>query len=495
MVKGKRFRRIHRINCQNRNLTDLTIKKKFLGCPRMIDCGAVPRETNPKVPQVRRLPAEGVTMSHVSSNAAVFSKAEQHIGEFNSDEIKRILPRIRAQAETKKDFVLPAPALKVDDAGRIILDGVQSFRLAESGNVYGTWQEAEAAAVQGEKIIPQAGGGSFPMSRTAERQLSTRTGVPLDYLDKLRREGQGDLAALNLSQRLARPRTGKDEEGAGENTDRFLVRLLDNRVRALLSDQYRIIDNIDLFYCAAEKLESVGGDIWQMRQTDDSFSLLAVARGIAGEVRLDRTYDPGDGWQSRWHNEEGDIQYAAMRLSNSETGGGSVSVAPAVMTRVCANFNVWAKTLRAVHLGKRREENGLVSAETSAAESRVIWMKVRDAITTVFDRERFAAYIETLNAATQRQIVKDVTDPNAVRKATEVIAERYEIAPELANSIFAKLMETRDFTQYGVSQAVTYQAHAADRTEGGTEIAETLEIVGGDLAHLSADEWRGLVKV
>jgi hypothetical protein len=434
--------------------------------------------------------------------ATAFSKSEQHIGEFNLNEIREILPRIQRQAETKKDFIIPSPRMGVDAEGRLILRDVESFKLAESGNTFLTWAEAEAAAGKGEKIIPQKESGSFPLSRTAERQLCARIGVPLDFVDRLRKQGQSDLAASILSERLIRPRVGIDEtelpDGgkalAPANADRALVRMLDGRIRAMLSDSYKIIDNVDLFLCAAEKLNTVGGDVWQMRLTDDSFSILAVARGIAGQVRLDRTYDPGDGWQSRWHNEGGDIQYAAMRLNNSETGGGAVSIAPAVMTRVCANFNVWAKTLRAVHLGRKRDEDGLISAETQAAESRLVWMKVRDAIETVFDKERFQAYIDTLNGATQRNIAKDVTDANAVREATEKVAEKYEIAPERANAIFSKLMESRDFTQYGVAQAITYQAHALD-AERASDDAEALEIIGGDITHLDGAEWRELVKV
>lgn len=435
----------------------------------------------------------------------MLSKAEEIIGQFNGTEIRRILPAIKRQAETKKDFILPAPSIKIADTGQVILAGVKSFKLMETGNTYATWAEAERCAAKGERILPQSENGEFAMSRTAQRQLCQRLNVPIDFVDRLRREGQGDLASAVLSERLSRPRAGIDErwldgpsgkKSAGlcnGNTDRFLVRLLDGKVRAMLSDSYRIVDNIDLFFCAAEKLQSVGGDVWQMRLTDDSFSLLAVARGIAGQVRLDRTFDPGDGWQSRWYNEGGDTQYAAMRLSNSETGGGAVNIAPAVMTRVCANFNVWAKTLRAVHLGRKREEDGLISAETQAAESRVIWLKVRDAIDTVFDAQRFNAYIETLNVATQRNIVADVHDANAIRKATELIAEKYEIAEDRANAIFAKLMDSRDFTQYGVSQAVTYQSHSADKA-GAVDDAEQLEIIGGDLAHLDTSEWRELVK-
>jgi hypothetical protein len=423
-----------------------------------------------------------------------FSGAEQIIGQFNDKEIKRILPEIRRQSESKRDFVARAAGLQVDTAGRLIMGNLESFKLADSGNTFLTWAEAEAAAAPGERITPQKANGDFPLTRTAERQLCQRVNVPVDFVDRMRAQGQGELAAHVLTQRLTLPRVGVDAENSSSNGDRFLVRMLDGKVRAMLSDSYRIIDNIDLFYAAAEKLDKVGGDVWQMRLTDDSFQMLAVSRGIAGQVRLDRTYDPGDGWQSRWHNEGGDTQYAAISLSNSETGGGSVRIDPAVMTRVCANFCVWGKALRAVHLQRRREDEGLISAETSAAESRLIWLKVRDAIDTVFDREKFAAYIASLNAATQRNIARDVTDPAQVMEATDRIADKYEISEDRAKSVFAKLMESRDFTQYGLSQAITFQAHGADKT-AATDEARELEALGGEIAGMGASEFRDLVKV
>lgn len=357
---------------------------------------------------------------------------------------------------------------------------MDSFKLKNSGNVYATFGEAEEAAEPGGSIIPQKGSGEFPLSRTAERQLCQKAGVPLDWIDKIRGDSQADLAAHVLNERLRRPT--KDDP---ERTDRYMVRMLDNRVRAVLSDRYRIIDNMDLFFCAAEKLEQVGGEVWQMRLTENNFQLLAVSKGISGQVRTDRTFDPGDGWQSRWANLGGDTQYAAISIGNSETGGGSASVAPAVMTRVCFNFNVWAKTVRAVHIGRVQANDGLIdSAEVQAQESRLIWLKIRNAIETVFDVERFNAYIASLNDATQREIPRE-----AVAKVIEHVADRYKIDEKRAKSIMQNLMESRDYSQYGLSQAITLEAHALDQN-GSEDTAAELELVGGDLVHIKPDEWR-----
>jgi hypothetical protein len=411
------------------------------------------------------------------------------IGQFNLERIRAILPEIERQAKTKKDFIVPSAKLKSAPDGRLSLPAdVQSFKLADSGNTYLTWEEAEKAAAPGEKIIPQTGGGDLPLSRTAERQLCQRLGVPLDFLDRLRREGQGEVAADIATLRLRLPRKGEDPDGAETRTDRFMVRTLDGKVRAVLSPSYRIIDNVDLFYCVAQKCAAAGAEIWQMRLTENSFQMLAVAKGISGNVTTDRTFNPGDGWESRWANLGGDTQFAALSIENSETGGGSASVAPAVMTRVCANFNVWAKTMRAVHVGRRRAEDGLIeSAEIEAAESRLIWMKIQQAIDTVFNVDRFADYIDTLNAATQRNIPRD----NAT-KTVENVAMKFEIAEADKGAILQALMESRDYSQYGLMQAITVTAHEKDAA-GESEAASDLEFVGGSVAHLGATEFKELV--
>lgn len=425
---------------------------------------------------------------------SLLSQSETIIGQFNKTEIARILPEIQRQAKTKKDFVIPASTISVDDSGKLSLPGVKSFKLANSGNTYATWQEAEGAAEKGESIIPQEASGDFPLSRTARRQLCTRLGTPIAFVDALCTQGQGDLAGRILTERLHRPRIGIDPANATANVDRFTVRMLDSAVRAVVSERYRIIDNIDLFFASAQKLDKVGGEIWQMRLTGDNFQMLAVARGISGEVRLDRTFDPGDGWQSRWHNGETDTQYAAMSLSNSETGCGSIQICPAIMTRVCANYNVWAKVLRAVHLGRKREEDGLIeNAETQSLESRLTFARVQAAIETIFNPDDFAKYIETMNAATQRVIVTDIHNTPTVQKAVERVSERFEIQDNVAATIYANLLKSCDYSQYGMMQATTQAAHDMD-VEKEIDGAISLEEIGGAIVHLSNSDWRDLVK-
>lgn len=458
--------------------------------------------------------------------AHLLSEAEQVTFRFNREEIRRILPEIQRRAESKRDFIVPACRVVALADGGIAFGSAKSFKLADTGDVFGTWDEAEKAAVNGERIIVSDASPRYGLTRNAERQLSQRCGVPLDFLDRLRREGQPDIAATILTERLRRARLGIDYTPEsdtpeadrvralldGERGDDFMIRTIDGKTRAILSPRYRAIDNVDLFLAAAEKLETVGGDIWKMRLTDDAFQLTAVSRSVYGVVTNDRPI-PGNDWLGRFKNPNGaDTQYAAISIGNSETGGGSVNIAPAVLTGACANLNVWARIVRQVHVGKSksrivREQYAetatppvdgtydadadalLISAEVQAAESRAVWAKIKAAINTVFDPKRFAEYIDRLNGTTRKAV-----PPERAAETVERVAVKYDIADDKKASILRNLMETRDYSLYGLSQAVTYAAHDADKA-GESDAAAALEMIGGDLVHLPDSAVAELVAV
>ena len=79
------------------------------------------------------------------------------------------------------------------------------------------------------------------------------------------------------------------------------------------------------------------------------FEVFLFSPHIFGEVRLDRPFDPGDGWRSRWYGQSGDSHNAACRVGNSETGTGRLTANLACLRRVCANFCVWTEGVATVH--------------------------------------------------------------------------------------------------------------------------------------------------
>lgn len=245
--------------------------------------------------------------------------------------------------------------------------------------------------------------------------------------------------------------------------------------RAILSDKFRIIDNSDFFWAVADKCKEIGAEIWHARLSEDKFYGYAVTPGIAGQVTLDRTFDPGDGWRSRWHGEAGDVCNAAMSFSNSETGRGGVSIAKAILRRVCENYNVWHDVVAKTHIGKRIELDTVLSAETLRKQNEVFFLEIADHVQSVFDPVKFQEMIELMNGATQ-DAVEDV------EVAVEALSICYELGEQRKNALREHFIMNSDRSRYGLANAVTQIAHTDTKLDAdkgfeleclGTDILET----------------------
>lgn len=403
---------------------------------------------------------------------------------FDREAIRGVVAEISRQKAAKRDLIYPVEKLSYTDDGLLVFNGSErSFDV--DGRTYLTWEDAEKAASEAtaadrdSKITPRAGFGSMPLSRTASSQLLGRLEVPVKFADNLRGREYCDLLGDLVRGIL-------DKQAGGGK--RFLVRTLDGKVRAVLSDKYRPLDNSDLFFCAAQRFQEVGAQMWKARLWDGGFEMFAVAPHIEAEVTTDRTFNPGDGWASRWYGKSGDVHNAAVRIDNSETGQGGLNVKLAIMRRVCANFNVWADGVSVIHAGKLNDNaDGLItkSDETKRLESQVIWSRVNDAITTAFDAAKFSQYIGLLNNATQQPL------PDA-RVVVANVSEAYAITDERKAAILADLLGSGDLSRFGLCQSVTASAHLADK-EGRAEEASQLETLGGELITMSDKKFSSLL--
>jgi hypothetical protein len=387
----------------------------------------------------------------------------------NVNAVAEVLVEIERQKKSRRDYIYPAAKLQMDPAGRIVFAGSQTFQVGD--RVYTEWADAESAAdATGAPVVPLGQSGALPLNRTAERQLADRLDIPLKYIDRLRGAEHGDLAAHNVSTLL------------GRTDARFLVRTLDGQVRAVLSDRYRVLDNADVFFAAADMLQAAEADVWNARLWHDGFELFAVSRAITGAVQAQLDQARG---QHQWAtiDDGGDLHNAAVRISNSETGCGGLSVHFALLRQVCNNTAVVGKALSVIHLGRRNEAEGLVySAETQEAESRAIWLKLRDAIRTAFDRQRFADYLARLNGLTAQPLAAPET-------AVENVVREFQLPEARKAQILRSLFEGRDLSRFGLVQAVTAQAHDAP-----AEDASRFEEVGGALVDMADNRFAALAR-
>ena len=236
-----------------------------------------------------------------------------------------------------------------------------------------------------------------------------------------------------------------------------LVRVMsdakDNKFcRALLSDKYKIVSNADFFFSIVERLKEAKAEIWHARLSEDKFYGYAVAPGITGQVSTDRTFDPGDGWQSRWFGGQGDVFNAALAFGNSETGEGGIFLNQAILRRVCVNYCVWHDIVNATHLGKRNKPDMMLSDETIMKANEVFFMKIKDYVKGTFDPLAFQQMIDAMNQATK----EEVPDPDKAATALQLV---YNISEDRKNAIRNMFVKNLDRSRYGLSNAVTEYAH------------------------------------
>lgn len=401
--------------------------------------------------------------------------------QFDASRITSIVEEIERQKKAKVDYVYPYARLGFTDSGKLVFNGTtRGFQVKD--RTFAEWSDAEryiddarAAGVEEAcdwGIVVTDGCPTLPVAKQALSQLLSRMNVPSKFYQYLQGNEHGDIAGHVLRELMQR-----DSRTA-------FVRTLDGRVRAILSDRYKVIDNADLFFCAADTFKENGAQLWNARLWDDGFELFGVAPHIAGEVTTDRTFDPGDGWQSRWYGGEGDVHNPAVRISNSETGRGGLSVDICIMRRVCANFCVWTDGVSKIHAGgKLQADEGklIVSDRTRTLEGELLWSTIRDAISTSFNEQRFRELMDALNHCTQQEL----PDP---QRAVDNVAKEYGISDERKSRVLAELLASHDNSRFGLVQAVTATAHTA-----GDDAAGAFEEAGAALVEMADSKFAALV--
>jgi hypothetical protein len=286
--------------------------------------------------------------------------------------------------------------------------------------------------------IPQLDGTTkqHGITEYAHEQIATKTGIPAKYYDKMIEEGKFELLSANVN-------------GWMPSKDKRLVRVLDNDVRALLSDRYRIIDNHDILFETLQQFKKIqdGGiqiDIKESCLTDKHLYLKAVSPDISGEVMH---------YKGRTEPVQGGII-----LSNSEVGCGAYRVEPFVNVLVCQNGLIRERSFNKVHLGKERGI-GLVdwSDQTLEYQDMTLWSELRDIITNTFKPEVFQEWLRKINDKAGMEIQRP-------EEAINVVIKNYSLPLSVKNDLINQFMRESP-TVWGLSMAVTQVAQKQSNYE------------------------------
>ena len=274
----------------------------------------------------------------------------------------------------------------------------------------------------------------YQVSDIAHQQIASRLNIPYRYYQKMQTE-TSKLLDANVNTWL------------NKNPERRMIRILDGKVRAFLSDRYRRLDNLEL--CAAVLpviQEMKGANIESCEVTSTRMYLKVVNKKLKAEVTV------------------GDVVQAGFVISNSEVGLGSLRVEPLIFRLACKNGMICKDyAQKKYHVGRQvnvSEDSAyeLYSEETLAQDDKAFFMKVQDVVRNAVDSARFKMTVEKLRESTQVQLTNEPV------KAVEILADKFQL----------------DNSRYGLINAVTAASKIAKTYDRATE----LERIGGEILEL-----------
>jgi glucose-6-phosphate isomerase len=139
--------------------------------------------------------------------------------------------------------------------------------------------------------------------------------------------------------------------------------------------------------------------------------------------------------------------------------------------------------MKKYHAGRANQSDEtwqVFADETRRADDQAFWLKVRDITQAAFNEQEFRKAVAELKAAGGRPITS-----NNLQAVVEATVEQLSLSPAVAPGILGYLAKGGDFTQWGLSSAITRVAGEVESYEEATQ----LERAGGAIIALAPDQW------
>ena len=338
--------------------------------------------------------------------------------------LPEVLTELQRQNAAKQDYIGAAEA----------------FRLDEDGSTFNIGTDH-----------------SFGTTQLFHRQVASALGIPAKYYDMMQKQ-KPNLLADNVNAWFS-------DKGSS-----YMVRTLDygsgQVARALLSDRYRRIDNLEI---ASTVLPLFAGNpdiqVISSEVTESKLYLKIL------NTRLEMAC-------------VGDIVQAGVVISNSEVGLGAVSVQPLIYTLACTNGMICPSYgERRTHVGRasKATDDGyeIYTDETKEADDRAFMLKLRDATLAAIEEARFRQIVGKLEESAGAKITGRVQD------VIELTGKAYDLNQPEQDSILNYLIKGGDLSLYGLSNAITRTSQDVDSYDRAT----ALEGIGWQVATMPKNQW------
>ncbi|HEX6498683.1 MAG TPA: DUF932 domain-containing protein [Micromonosporaceae bacterium] len=337
---------------------------------------------------------------------------------------------LRDQQTRAVDVVVPTTKLAAD-AGRLLVSGAE-VELTDDGVT--------------------TTDGVYRPTAVANDQLADTLGIPSRYLRKLHADPHLGMWDTNVNYWLSRL-----------VDKRYLLRALrgddggEGTLRAVLSDQYKMIDNLDVLLAALSGIRAAGvpATVESADLTDKRMYVRVASDAVRAyaPTLLERYRSPFTGARGA----DNPVVFAGFVLTNSEVGHGAFTITPRITVQVCSNgMTMSTDALRKVHLGTQLDD-GIIqwSDETQRKNTELITAQTRDAVRTFLNVD----YITRKIAELEQAAGTPVTKPDETIKK---VAKAQSFTDEQRDSILNFFIQGGDVTAGGVAQAITAYAQTVD---------------------------------
>ena len=334
-------------------------------------------------------------------------------------DLGEVLTELKRQQAEKRDYISPSSSLSLSPDGRTLNMGENAFSTTD----------------------------------LFHRQMAASLSIPTKYYDLMQRE-KPDLLAENVNAWMS----SRDQS--------YMVRSLSGVARALLSDRYRRIDNMEVASAVLPLFAGMDGiEVMSAEVTESRLYLKIVNH------RLEMAC-------------VGDRVQAGVVISNSEVGLGAVSVQPLIYTLACTNgMIVNSLGERKTHVGraaKGMDGFEVLSDETMEAEDHAFMLKLRDITVAAIDEVRFGMVVDQLSASAEAKITGRVQD------VVELTGKEYGLNQGEQDGVLKYLIEGGDLSLYGLSNAVTRMSQDVESYDRAT----ALEGIGWQMATMGKSKWK-----
>lgn len=341
-------------------------------------------------------------------------------------DILELAREIKRQSETKLDYIAKGPALKLNTAQNSI------------------------ALTNGKESI-------YGLTELSHKQLADRSGMPQKFYDDLR---QNFPALLDHNVNTLLP--AKNEA--------VMVRTLDSRVRAVLSNKYRILDNFDFLETILPVLLDAGFQVASCAVTDTRFYLKVLSPKITGELKV------------------GEVVRAGFCFSNSEVGLGRMTAQMLAEIASCTNGMIFSSEygFGRNHSGSRIEFSEAVesyfTAETRRIDDIAFFNKLRDVVKGLIgSSEGFQKALNRMRQAAEQKLPQGSTV-----KMLNGVSEVLTLNTQEKEGVLAHLLKSNDMTVWGLSSALTRYSQDVSDYDRATDF----EIMGANVLELPRASWK-----